>query len=83
MFMVKTSWFFFVFDNGKSMQINIQVRLLIMRMAEAPAASATFALVVKLQFPRCTRIISPVSYRQQHLRLISHLSINCLQKDMK
>ncbi|KAF5801274.1 hypothetical protein HanXRQr2_Chr06g0246241 [Helianthus annuus] len=38
---------------------NVPVRLLIIRIAEAPAASATFALVVKLQFPRCTRIISP------------------------
>lgn len=32
-------------------------------MAEAPAASATFVLVVKLQLPRWTRMTSPVSYQ--------------------
>lgn len=41
----------------------LPVRLFIMRMAEAPAASATFALDVKLQLPRCTRMTSPVSYQ--------------------
>ena len=32
-------------------------------MAEAPAASATFVFVVKLQLPRWTRMTSPVSYQ--------------------
>jgi len=35
--------------------------LFITRMAEAPASSAIFALVVKLHCPRCTKMISPVS----------------------
>nr|GMC91108.1 hypothetical protein Iba_chr04fCG14280 [Ipomoea batatas] len=30
------------------------------RIAEAPASSATFALVVKLQLPRCTNMASPI-----------------------
>ena len=39
------------------------VWLLMMRTAEAPASSATFALVVKLQLPRYTKMTSPVSYQ--------------------
>lgn len=48
------------------------VLLFIMRMAEAFASSAKFALAVKLQPPLCTRIASPVSYRKaRHPTIIS------------
>lgn len=38
-------------------------------MAEAPASSAIFALVVKLQFPRCTKMTSPTSYQTPNYKL--------------
>uniref|UniRef100_A0A2P2IPQ9 Uncharacterized protein MANES_01G256100 n=1 Tax=Rhizophora mucronata TaxID=61149 RepID=A0A2P2IPQ9_RHIMU len=38
------------------------VWLFIMSTADAPAISATFALVVKLHLPRCTTTTSPVSF---------------------
>lgn len=42
-----------------------------MRMAEAPAASAKFALSVKLQIPRCTRMTSPLSYQTERPSITS------------
>lgn len=41
----------------------IPLLLLMIRMADALAASAIFALFVKLQFPRSTKMTSPVSYK--------------------
>lgn len=41
----------------------IPLLLLMIRMAEALAPSAIFALSVKLQFPRRTKMTSPANYK--------------------
>lgn len=44
----------------------IPLLLLMIRMAEALAPSAIFALSVKLQFPRRTKMTSPANYKHTH-----------------
>lgn len=54
----------FLDHEEKKNYIQIPVRLFMMRMAEALASSAIFALAVKLQFPRCTKMTSCASYQK-------------------
>lgn len=50
-----------------------------MRIADAPADSAIFALNAKLQLPRCTRMTSPVSCQTKDTADVEFIIQNSLQ----